>query len=320
MKITIKLLLCLLVMVSCGSKETNKNTLLREPKSIAELGELLFFDSILSKNDQVSCASCHKPEYAFADNVAFSFGVDSLVGNRNAPSAMNVESRNFLFHDGRAETLEDQAAGPIENPVEMALPITEAIRKIKEHPQYPAFFQKLFHTLPNRENLLKAIAEYERTLETSDTPFDYYMQKKDTNWMSESAKRGRVIFHNKGKCFDCHFGPDFTGDQFRNIGLFNGKDLNDSGRFIVSKSHADIGKFRTPGLRNVSVTAPYMHNGMFKTLREVIDYYDKPDEFVKNSVNRDTLLNGPLNLTETEKKDLEAFLFALTDKRFEKNR
>lgn len=320
MKKSLLVLIASVFIYACGSKESNKQIKLKEPSTIAELGELLFFDSILSRGNQVSCASCHKPEFAFADNVAFSFGVDSLKGNRNAPSAMNVDSRNFLFHDGRAESLEDQAAGPIENPVEMDLPITEAIKKLKQHPQYPAFFKKLFNQEPNRENLLKAIAEYERTLETSDTPFDYYMQKKDTNWMSVSAKKGRKIFHEKGKCFECHFGPDFTGDQFRNIGLFNGKDLNDSGRYVVTKEPKDLGKFRTPGLRNVAQTSPYMHNGMFKTLREVIDFYNQPDNFIKGSVNRDTLVSLPLNLTEQEKLDLEAFLLALSDKRFLGNR
>jgi len=144
------------------------------------------------------------------------------------------------------------------------------------------------------------------------------MQNDDTTGFGKSEQRGQVIFNEKGKCFDCHFGPDFTADQFRNIGLFNGKDLNDSGRFVVTRKLADLGKFKTPGLRNISVTAPYMHNGMHKTLREVIDYYNEPDKFVKNSINRDTLLIKPLNLTEVEKKDLENFLMSLTDRRFVK--
>lgn len=120
----------------------------------------------------------------------------------------------------------------------------------------------------------------------------------------------------KGKCFDCHFSPDFTGDEFRNIGLFNGKNLNDAGRFAISKDSLDLGKFKVPGLRNIAVTAPYMHNGMFKTLEEVIDYYDQPNRLMPDAIGRDTLLAQPLNLSLEEKADLKAFLEALTDDRF----
>jgi cytochrome c peroxidase len=289
---------------------------LKEPSTEAQLGELLFFDPILSKDSSVSCASCHKPEFAFSDNVAFSKGVGGKTGNRNTPPVMNLSARNFLFWDGRSESLEDQCRGPIENPAEMDLPLSELIKRLYRHKQYLSFFSKLYKQQPNSENITKAIAEYERTLETNDTPFDDFMNKADTSHFSVSAQRGQIIFNEKAKCFDCHFGPDFTGDQFRNIGLFNGKDLNDSGRFVVTRKAADLGKFKTPGLRNITITAPYMHNGLFKTLREVIDYYDTPDKFVGNSQNRDTLLQRPLNLTETEKKDLENFLLTLTDRRF----
>ncbi len=134
--------------------------------------------------------------------------------------------------------------------------------------------------------------------------------------MSESARRGRKIFLEKGRCFDCHFSPDFTGDEFRNIGLYDGGRLNDTGRFGVTKDNSDLGKFKVPGLRNVAVTAPYMHDGSIATLREVIDYYDNPDQFGIHSIGRDSLLARPLGLTEQEKQDLEAFLHALTDDRF----
>lgn len=300
-----------------GQKKEAKHR--KEPGTKEELGELLFFDPILSRDQKVSCASCHKPEFAFADNVAFSFGVDSAKGERNAPSAMNVSAREFFFHDGRAASLEEQAIGPIENPVEMDLPINTAVKRLNDDAEYAKFFMKLFNKKPTRENLAEAIALYERTLETSDTPFDHYMQG-DEHALSEQAKRGQTIFNEKGRCFDCHFGPDFTGDEFRNIGLYNGKELNDEGRSKISKDKNDIGKFKVPGLRNVAVTAPYMHNGMFRTLRGVIDFYNDPKQFVKGSVNTDTLLLKPLNLTEQEKQDLEEFLKALTDARFTKSK
>lgn len=311
----------LLFLVACsGRVEEPKEKLLKEPSTKEELGELLFHDSILSRGNQVSCASCHKPQFAFADNVPVSFGVDSLKGERNTPSAMNQTARNFQFWDGRMETLEEQAAGPIENPVEMDLPLSVAVEKLNKHSQYRRFFIKIFGKVPDKQNLTDAIAAFERTLETNNTAFDHYMNGKDTTRFSESAKRGREIFNEKARCFDCHFGPDFTGDQFRNIGLFNGKELNDSGRFEVTRKPEDLGKFKTPGLRNIAMTAPYMHNGMHKTLREVIDYYNEPDKFMPNSINRDTILSRPLGLTEQEKKDLEAFLLSLTDERFLKKK
>ena len=312
------IILFILFLFSFCSLENKETVKLKEPHSASELGELLFFDPILSADSSISCASCHKPQFAFADNVSLSFGVDSLKGNRNTPSAMNLGERFFFFHDGRAESLEEQAKGPIENPIEMNLPLTVAIERLKRHQQYNDFFIRLFKRRATKEDLTFVLAEYERGLETADTPFDDYMSEIDTLSFSESAKRGRLIFNHKAKCFDCHFGPDFTADQFRNIGLFNGDNLNDSGRYLITKKEEDIGKFKTPGLRNVLVTAPYMHNGMFKTLKEVIDYYDNPNKFVSNASNRDPLLSKPLNLSQQEKKDLETFLIALTDRRFMK--
>jgi cytochrome c peroxidase len=308
-------ILFIVAFASCSEQQGN----LKAPSSEEQLGELLFFDPILSSDSTISCASCHKPEFAFADNVKLSKGVLGRTGNRNAPSCMNQNARNFMFWDGRAESLEEQALGPIENPVEMNLPVSEVIKRLYRHKQYTKFFMNIYGRQPSRETIAKALAAFQRTLETDKSAFDDYMRNDDTSGFSSSAKRGQEIFNIKGKCFDCHFGPDFTGDQFRNIGLFNGKDLNDSGRSVVTRKISDIGKFKTPGLRNIAVTAPYMHNGMHKTLKEVIDYYNEPDKFVSNSFNRDTLLNKPLGLTDQEKKDLENFLLTLTDKRFVKN-
>ncbi|HWY11029.1 MAG TPA: cytochrome c peroxidase [Bacteroidia bacterium] len=312
-----KRLLFLLIISLCFACRDNRS-LLKEPNSEEQLGELLFFDPILSSDSTISCASCHKPELAFSDNSAVSIGVGGKKGTRNTPSAMNQSGRNFMFWDGHTETLEEQAMGPIENPIEMNLPISVVIDRLYRHPQYLSFFNKIYNEKPNRVTIGKAIAAYEHTLETGDTPFDDYMKKGDTTEFRKSEQRGQDIFNVKGKCFDCHFGPDFTTDLFRNIGLFNGKDLNDSGRFIVTRKWDDLGKFKTPGLRNIAMTSPYMHNGMHKTLREVIDYYNEPDKFIKNSINRDTLLNKPLGLTEADKKDLENFLLSLTDRRFKK--
>jgi cytochrome c peroxidase len=190
------------------------------------------------------------------------------------------------------------------------------VRRLRSDKYYAGAFKKVYGQKPDAGKLAAALAAYVRTLETGDSPFDRWARGK-ANPMSEAAVRGRRIFMDKGKCFDCHFSPDFTGDEFRNIGLFTGSGtLNDVGRFALTRDSADLGKFKTPGLRNVAVTAPYMHNGMFKTLEEVIDYYDQPDQFVKTSINRDSLLRQPLGLSAAEKADLKAFLEALTDDRF----
>lgn len=317
MRLNFIFLIFITILISCNN--STKAGKLKEPSTIEDLGELLFFDSILSRDNQISCATCHKPQFAFADNTPVSFGVDSLKGIRNTPSAMNQSARNFQFWDGRNETLEEQAAGPIENPVEMDIPLSFAVEKLNKHAQYRAFFIKIFGHPADKKSVTDAIAAFERTLETNNSAFDNYMNGTDTTKFSASAKRGREIFNVKGKCFDCHFGPDFTNDDFRSLGLFNGKDLNDSGRFIVTHDLKDIGRFKVPGLRNIAITAPYMHNGIHKTLMDVINYYDTPDKFIKNSINRDSLLAKPLGLTEQDKKDLEAFLLSLTDARFLKN-
>lgn len=281
------------------------------------LGKLLFFDPILSEDQSISCASCHKPEFAFADTVAFSIGVHGRPGKRNAPSVMNMADRSSFFWDGRAASLEAQALFPIADVNEMNLPVAEAIKRLNKSEKYRALFYKVFKQYPNKQNLGLALSAFEKTLETGDTPNDRWLHE-EADSMTEQQIRGRVVFRGKGKCFECHFSPDFTGDEFRSIGLFNGKQWNDSGRYKITHDLADISKFKVPGLRNVAVTAPYMHDGSFKTLREVIDYYDDPQAFIGDGLNRDTVLSKPLGLTEGEKQDLEAFLHALTDDRFVK--
>jgi cytochrome c peroxidase len=287
------------------------------PFTKAELGRLLFFDRILSADRTISCASCHLPEYAFSDTLVTSIGIRKQKGLRNTPSAMNLSLQRAFFWDGRSNTIEEQALVPIENPTEMNLPVAEAVRRLQKSKRYSAWFREVFHAPPSRENLAESLGAFERSLETSDTPFDNWKMNDDQEAVSESAKRGFVLFNGKGKCVQCHFGADFTTNEFRNIGLFNGRNLNDSGRSLISGKTEDIGKFKVGSLRNIAVTAPYMHNGMFKTLDEVIEFYNDPARIVSNAINRDNLLSGSLNLTEDEKKDLKAFMLALTDKKFE---
>lgn len=287
-----------------------------EPGTKAELGKLLFSDPILSRDSTISCASCHLPAYAFADTAVTSKGVGGALGVRNTPTAMNVKLHRIFFWDGRATSLEEQALKPIENPVEMDLPLEQAVLRLQRHPKYTGWFKKLFDAAPSRENLAVAIAEFERTLETSDSPFDEWKFYDRPQAVSDAVKRGFDVFNGKGKCVLCHFGSDLTANEFRNIGLFDGKKLNDSGRMTISGNPDDLGRFKTSSLRNIAVTAPYMHNGMFTTLKEVIDFYNDPAAVVPGGINRDSLLTKPLGMTQGEKDDLEAFLMALTDKQF----
>lgn len=223
-----------------------------------------------------------------------------------------MASRSVFFWDGRASSLEEQTLFPIRNPIEMNLQVKIAVERIRKTGYLNQAFKNIYGKSVDSILLGKSIAAYEQTLETTFTPFDYFMDG-DSNAISLSAQRGQIIFNQKGKCFDCHFGPDFTGDEFKNIGLFNGVNLNDSGRYLISGLKEDAGKFKVPGLRNVSLTAPYMHNGMFETLEEVIDFYNTPDRFASNSQGRDTLVT-PLGLNEREKEDLLPFLLTLTPK------
>jgi len=282
-----------------------------------DLGRMLFEDNILSSDQSISCASCHIEAFAFSDTATVSLGVGGQKGTRNTPAITNMTYRASFFWDGRSPSLEHQVLQPIENPVEMNLPLPIALERLRHSARYQGYFRAAYGRQPDSLNLAAALADFVRTLETGNTPFDRWM-RGDAAAMSDSAVRGRKVFMEKGKCFDCHFGPDFTGDEFRNIGLFDGKALHDSGRFAISKDSTDLGRFKVPGLRNIAVSAPYMHNGSFRTLREVIDYYDQPDKFVTHSINRDTLLAKPLGMSEQEKTDLEAFLRALTDDRFVK--
>lgn len=283
--------------------------------SKAALGKILFSEKILSKDSSVSCASCHIPEFGFADTAAFSKGIYGRLTARNTPSVLNMKLRPYFFWDGRAASLEKQALMPIEHPNEMGLPIKEAVARLNANARYKSLFYGTFKQLPNAKNLAAAFAAFERTLETTNSRYDDWSDDKIK--LTASEERGRRLFvGSKAKCFDCHFTPDFTGDEFRNIGLYNGAELNDAGRYTITGKKTDMGKFKTPGLRNVAVTAPYMHNGMFNTLEEVVDYYNNPQQFVKGSINIDPLIKQPLGLTAQEKADLIAFLKTLTDRQF----
>lgn len=298
----------LLLSFSLGQSRAKK-------KRAAALGKVLFSEKLLSRDSSVSCASCHKPEFAFADTVAFSVGIYGKLTSRNTPSVLNMKNRPYYFWDGRAASLHEQSLIPIENPDEMGLPVATAVERLNQSPQYVRLFKKAFGQRPNAKNLALAIAAFEETLETVDSKFDDW--SNNLGELSDAEERGRQLFvGSKAKCFDCHSMEDFTDDEFKNIGLFNGRDLADIGRFAITGNESDKGKFKTPGLRNVGVTGPYMHDGRFKTLEQVVAYYNTPFMFVDDPVNIDSLLMRPLRLTPAERSDLVAFLKTLTDKAY----
>jgi cytochrome c peroxidase len=307
---SILIIITSLFIVSSSFKDKNA-----EIKTKASLGKKLFSEKILSKDSSVSCASCHKPAYAFADTVAFSAGIGGKLTIRNTPSVLNIKNRPYFFWDGRAASLEEQSLMPIQNPDEMDLPIEEAVKRLNQSKEYKLLFQKIFKQNPSAKNLAAAFAAYEQTLETVDSKFDDW--SNNIKKLTASEERGRQLFiSDKSKCFNCHRMEDFTTDEFKNIGLYNAEELNDAGLYNTSKKETDKGKFKIPGLRNIAVTAPYMHNGMFKTLEEVVEYYNNPQKVIPNPINIDADLKTVLGLTAKEKKDLIAFLKTLTDKKY----
>ena len=310
------------------------------------LGRDLYFDLRLSKDGTVACATCHDVSKAFTDRRPLSEGVGDKLGRRNAPTTLNALLLQTQFWDGRAASLEEQAKLPIVNPIEMAMPsAAAAVAAIADDPKYKEGFQKAYGRDVNFDDIGRAIASFERTLVFLDAPFDRFVEG-DVTAVSDDAKRGWALFLGKGRCVSCHqfnaLNPLGTNHKFHNIGvsarhqdfealstralkqlegpgnhaslrdkLALETDLSELGRFVVTTNRADIGAFRTSQLRNVGVTAPYMHDGSLTTLWDVIDHYNKGGE-------ANPYLDGgiePLGLTESEVSELVAFLFALTDAR-----
>lgn len=283
-----------------------------------ELGRMLFYDPILSGDSTQSCSSCHIQQFAFGDNSRFSIGVDKMMGNRNSMPIINSGWYNKLFWDGRANSLEEQALDPVKNPIEMHGSWEVAIKRINESDIYPEFFDKAFSSKKiSKELVVKAIAQFGRTLISDNSKYDKALRGETS--FSEAELRGlNLFFTEKADCFHCHGNILFSDASFHNSGL--DKFPNDYGLEYRTKYQRDRGKFKTPTLRNLAFTAPYMHDGRFSTLEEVIDFYS---EGVKNSPTIDPLMKyvekGGVQLNEKEKSDLLAFLMTLTDSTFVNN-
>ncbi len=277
-------------------------------KAKIELGKQLYFDGRLSKNNSVSCAFCHTPGSGFADPRQTSIGVDGKVGGRQAPTVYNTAFNHLQFWDGRARSLEEQSIGPIQNPIEMGETHENVVKKLGKIKGYREQFRTVFGTEVNLQGIAEAIAAYERTILSTNSSFDKYVLG-DKAAMDEAAVRGMALFKGKARCILCHNGPNFTDNRFHNLGVPQvGPMKEDLGRYYVTRLEKDKGAFKTPTLRSITETAPYMHDGAFKTLEEVIDFLDKGGGPNPNL----SPLVKPLGLTAEEKADLLAFLKALT--------
>lgn len=282
-----------------------------------ELGRRLYYDFALSSDKTISCASCHMPAVAFADGRRVSTGVGGKQGVRNSPSVINSAYYTLQFWDGRAGTLEKQSEGPVANPVEMAHTLTGAVQRLSQDPTYVAAFEKAFGPGPiTYEKIEKSIASFERTVLSGNSPFDRYYYGGDKSAMTEAQIRGFEIFRDpkKGNCASCHTIGEhnalFTDNKFHNIGVgFDNGITNDKGRAAISGDVNETGAFKTPTLRNVALTAPYMHDGSQKTLKDVMDFY-------VGAGNSNPYLDKEIHsldfLTGQERQDLIEFMNALT--------
>lgn len=283
------------------------------------LGRKLFYDPILSANGKQACASCHRQSYAFTDStLAFSVGVDNLEGVRNAMPLFNLGFQKKFFWDGGAADLESQVIGPIQNPLEMHETLPNVLQKLQNNSEYPNLFYKAFGTdqitIPM---LMKAIAQFERTLISGNSKYDKYKRGEVT--LTPQEMNGLALYQNdkKGDCIHCHtLGSTFSDFEFRNTGLDS--IYTDPGRYKITLKAADSGKFKTPSLRNIAVTAPYMHDGRFKTLQECLDHYNTGFHYASN-------LDGSLQIavkgrmSNQDMIDIIAFLKTLTDTSFLNN-
>lgn len=288
------------------------------------LGKKLFFDPILSANHTQSCASCHAPQNAFTDSAQFSTGIDGISGNRNSMPLFNM-AWNYdetFFWDGRVFSLEHQALEPVTNPIEMHNTWEEVVNRLVNHSDYPELFRKAFGTSQiTREHVTKAIAQFERTLISANSKFDRHLMGQTTLTPEELYGLEVFMSEDKGDCFHCHGNPNnplWTDNLFHNNGLDN--TFTDLGLGTITGDPADNGKFKTPSLRNLAYTAPYMHDGRFNTLDEVIHHYS---EGLQNSPTIDPLMKkvdqGGVQLSAEDKVALKAFLLSLSDPSFINN-
>jgi cytochrome c peroxidase len=280
---------------------------------IEALGRKLFFDPILSGDRSLACASCHRPDHGFAEPRAKSIGIRGQDVGRNAPSLLNHALSQRVLWDGRAESLEQQVLLVIEAEKEMDLRLADAVQRLTEQSEYAARFQSAFDGPPTQERIAEAIAAFVRRLTMGDSPVDRF-RAGDVTALDSNEENGMWLFEGRGRCWKCHVGPSFADESFHNTGI--GAALTDGaevatpepGRAAITTDDADRGKFRTPGLRGVALTPPYMHDGSLATLEEVVEFYRKgarPNSHLSPHI-------GPIEMSDEEARNLVAFLKALS--------
>lgn len=267
------------------------------------LGKQLYFDKRLSQDDTISCASCHDPNKGWSNGEQFATGVGGKKGGRNSPTIINTAYQDTQFWDGREPTLEAQALGPIQNPIEMNMPLKTLVVKLNKIQGYQKQFQAVFGTNVTSDGIAKAIACYERTILSGNAPYDQF-QAGNKKALSAAALRGMKLFFNKAHCSACHSGANFTDNSFHNLGVGMKAKKPDVGRVAISKSAEDRGSFKTPTLRDIARSGPYMHDGSMKTLEKVIQHYN--DGGTANAQLDEEIFK--LKLTKKEIADLVTFL------------
>ncbi|PTS95873.1 cytochrome-c peroxidase [Pedobacter sp. HMWF019] len=300
--------------------DTSYFRLMEQPE--VKLGKLLFFDPLLSGSGQISCSSCHDPQISWGDKRSVALGNDHLSGKRNTISLLNVAQRKTLFWDGRATTLEGQAKGPIEAHNEMAMEPKKVGKKIGGIKEYTELFKAAFgDEKVTYDKIVSAIASFERTITSRQSRFDLFLAGR-TKALTDQEIEGLHLFRTKARCMNCHYGQYLTDEEFHNIGLtYYKRKYEDLGRYKITKNPEDVGKFRTPSLRDVMHGGPWMHNGLFDNIEGVINIYNsgmhmidpKPEQKVKDPLypQTDKLLK-PLHLTKAEKEAIVAFLGAMS--------
>lgn len=284
-------------------------------KSRVLLGKTLFYDPILSSDSSISCATCHQLNKAFTDGEALSKGIEKRVGMRNSPTLANIAYANFLMLDGGIETLELQVLAPIADHNEMNSDMNLIIERLKKDKNYMLLFSKAYNRKPNAFGLTRAIAAFQRTLISGNSRFDKYFFRNEKDALTNSEISGMNLFFSEQlACSNCHNGFNFTNNSFENNGLY--AVYADTGRARITNNGYDVGKFKVPTLRNISNTAPYMHDGSLATLEDVVNHYMLGGS---THPNKNSLIKG-FQLTPSEKQDLINFLKSLSDEEFLKNK
>jgi cytochrome c peroxidase len=275
-----------------------------------ELGKLLYFDGRLSKSGDISCATCHNPQEGWSERRETSKGINDQIGGRNSPTVINAAYHPAQFWDGRAASLEEQALGPIENPIEMGHKMGVVIKDLTGVPGYVERFQAVFGTGVTKEGIAKAIAAFERTVLSGNSAYDRF-EAGDKTALNEVQQRGMSVFMEKGQCATCHAPPTFSNGRYYNAGVGAGKAEPDPGRMDVTKKDSDMGKFRVPHLRAIADTAPYFHDGSCATLEGAVALMAKGGN---DNPNLSAMMKivGDSKLTDQDQKDLVEFLKALT--------